>query len=194
MQTNNKNTVYTLLLITTDFHFQCIKVYTYHSSYHDHDRESLWLMQNRTSVWFFPFLCDQYCIQTMWTQLIKLNFCVSIFLALVITELPLIPNYFHIFPLRFTVLYPLVFRYFFSVSITLFYCFHFIFPSFFFFIFFSSTPPQFLFLTIRIFHPSSVDIRLPIYWHPWMFTVVMVVWTCKFLNHLFVICLHDPTI
>ena len=28
MQTNNKNTVYTLLLITTDFHFQCIKVYS----------------------------------------------------------------------------------------------------------------------------------------------------------------------
>ena len=86
----------------------------------------------------------------------KLNFCVSIFLALVITELPLIPNYFNIFSLRFTVLYPLVFRYFFSVSITLFYCFHFIFPSFFFFIFFSSTPPQFFSLTTRIFHPSSV--------------------------------------
>ena len=159
MQTNNKNTVYTLLLITTDFHFQCIKVYTYHSSYHDHDRESLWLMQNRTSVWFFPFLCDQYCIQTMWTQLIKLNFCVSIFLALVITELPLIPNYFHIFPLRFTVLYPLVFRYFFSVSITLFYCFHFIFPSFFFFIFFLFNTPSIPFFN----HPhfSSVIRRYP---------------------------------
>ena len=161
MQTNNKNTVYQLLLITTDFHFQCIKVYTYHSSYHDHDRESLWLMQNRTSVWFFPFLCDQYCIQTMWTQLIKLNFCVSIFLALVITELPLIPSYFNnFFPFVLLFFTPLYLDISFLFRLHLFIVFISFFHPFFFSFFFSSTPPQFIFLTIGIFHPSSV-IRHP---------------------------------
>ena len=63
------------------------------------------------------------------------------------------------FPLRFTVLYPLVFRYFFSVSITLFYCFHFIFPSFFFFHFFLFNTPSIPFFN----HPhfSSVIRRYP---------------------------------
>ena len=113
-------------------------------------------MHNRCSVWFFPLLCvTSTAFQTTWTQLIKLNFCVSIFLALVTTELPLIPNDFNIFSLRFTVLYPLVFRYFFSVAITLFIVFISFFHPFFLF-FFSSTPPQFIFLTIRIFHLSSV--------------------------------------
>ena len=151
-------------------------------------------MQNRTSVWFFPFLCDPHCIQTMWTQLIKLIFCVSIFSALVITELPLIPNYCNIFFPSFYCSLPACMEIFLLCFDYTFLLFSFHFSILFFFIFFSSTSPQFLFLTIRIFHPSSVDIRLPIFWHPWMFTVVMVVWTCKFLNHLFVIFLHDPTI
>lgn len=128
-------------------------------------------MQNRTSVWFFPSLCDQYCIQTMRTQVIKLNFCVSIFLALVITELPLIPSYFNnFFPFVLLFFTPLYLDISFLFRLHLFIVFISFFHPFFFSFFFSSTPPQFIFLTIGIFHPSSVirhpssvDIRFPIY-------------------------------
>lgn len=120
-------------------------------------------MQNRTSVWFFPSLCDQYCIQTMRTQVIKLNFCVSIFLALVITELPLIPSYFNnFFPFVLLFFTPLYLDISFLFRLHLFIVFISFFHPFFFSFFFSSTPPQFIFLTIGIFHPSSVIRRYPV--------------------------------